>query len=96
MSEKLPVNHFPGGIISWAPPSEATFDRCLMADLNAFVFNVFPSPLAPNSVKIALCFLQFTALYEIVAIFVSSSLLPCVVFIRKTKIAALYKTAVFT
>jgi hypothetical protein len=60
---KLPVNHFPGGTISSAPPSAACLLRLSIAAMKALVFDVFPSPTAPNSVKIALCFRQFIARY---------------------------------
>ena len=61
---KLPVSHFPGGTISCAPPSPATWLRFAMADLKALVFIVFPSPFAPKSVSTALCFRQFIARYS--------------------------------
>jgi hypothetical protein len=60
---KLPVNHFPGGTISCAPPSDAYLLRLSIAALKALVFDVFPSPTAPKSVKTALCFRQFIAGY---------------------------------
>jgi hypothetical protein len=63
VSLKLPVNHFPGGTISSAPPSDAYLLRLSIAALKALVFDVFPSPTAPNSVKTALCFRQLLARY---------------------------------
>lgn len=63
-----PVSHFPGGTTSWAPPSEATFLRLAMAALNAAVFEVFPSPFPPKSVKTAPCFRQFIAEYGICSV----------------------------
>lgn len=66
---KLPVNHFPGGTVSCAPPSEAYLLSLEIAEANAFVFDVFPSPTPPNSVKLALCFRQFIAGYFTAATF---------------------------
>ena len=65
MRLKLPVNHLPGGTISCAPPSDAYVLSFWIAALKAFVFDVFPSPTAPKSVKTALCFRQFIAGYSI-------------------------------
>lgn len=58
-----PVSHFPGGTMSCAPPSDAKWLRLAMADLNAAVFDVTPSPLPPKSVKLAVCFRQLIAEY---------------------------------
>ena len=37
------VNHFPGGTMSWAPPSEASLLRLARAAFNASVFDVTPT-----------------------------------------------------
>ncbi|GER51041.1 caspase recruitment domain family [Striga asiatica] len=42
-----PVNQFPGGTMSNAPPIDPYVLKSAMAFSNAAVFNVFPSPFAP-------------------------------------------------
>lgn len=61
---KLPVNHFPGGIKSCDPPSDANWLRWSIAALKAFVFDVVPSPTPPKSSNEALWALQLIAGYS--------------------------------
>jgi len=64
---KGPVSHFPGGTIRVEPPSEPYWLSLLIAELKAFVFDVFPSPTPPKSFKLPLCFLQLMAEYSVFA-----------------------------
>lgn len=58
---KGPVSHFPGGTISWIPPSIARWLKCSIACRNTCVFEVTPSPTPPNSISDAVCFRQLIA-----------------------------------
>lgn len=90
---KLPVNHFPGGTISSAPPSDANWLSLLIADRKASVLDVLPSPTPPKSVKTALCFLQLMAGYctlaKLLAALHSATLTPPNPNITTTEITAI-------